>query len=174
MLLSNLINERRVIPEVKGKTKEEVLSELVHVLKEDGVVKDEGEFLKKIKERESIESTAIGDGIAIPHARSETVEKIAIALGRSTPGIEECDSMDGKPVHLVIMIAAPKGIKKEYLQTIAKVARLLRSRHYRNMIMQAKSEKEIIRAIVAFDEKYPEEVRVKTRNGRVIHRKEEK
>jgi len=79
--------------------------------------------------------------------------------------------MDGKPVHLIFMIGAPQDVKKEYLQTIAKIARLLKTRNYKEELLKARTVKEIMKVFNAFDDRFPKEMTVKTKNGRVIHQK---
>ena len=172
MLLSDYITKDRVIFPLKSNDKEGALKEIVEKFNELGVIKDKDEFLKKIKEREAIESTGIGQGVAIPHARSETVKKLSVIFGKSNTGVEY-DSIDGKPVNLIFMIAAPKEVKKEYLQLIAKIARLLKTNHYRDSLDRAKSINEILQVIVSFDDRFPREMKVYPKNGRVIHQKGE-
>ena len=87
-------------------------------------------------------STGIGLGIAIPHARSKYIKDIVIAVGISKEAID-FDSLDGKPVNYVIMIAANENQHKEYLQILAKVALVLKSKKKREKIMNSESIKDI-------------------------------
>lgn len=80
------------------------------------------------------------------------------------------DALDGKPVQLVFLIAAPKEAAGAYIQMVAKVARLLRSRAYKGNLFKAESPQKIAKLIDRFDRKYPQDIQVKkTKNGRVIH-----
>ena len=172
MLLTELIKEDRVILNLKSLTKKDAIKEMAEHFKQLGLVEDKDKFIEKILERESIESTGIGEGIAIPHARCDSVKELSVVFARSEQGVE-FDSIDGKPVHLIFMIGAPQDVKKEYLQTIAKIARLLKTRHYKEDLLKAKTVKEIMQVFTSFDDRFPREMAVKTKNGRVIHQKGE-
>ncbi|MBN2725960.1 PTS sugar transporter subunit IIA [Candidatus Mcinerneyibacteriota bacterium] len=99
-------------------------------------------FTEDILEREKIMSTGIGLGIAIPHTKSEHVKDITIALGVSSEGVE-WDSLDGKPVHFVVMIAAHISQHNDYLKILAKVALVLKSEKKRDQLIHAKSPEAI-------------------------------
>ena len=171
MKLGDFVDKERILLEIKGKEKDEVIEELASLFERTGVVKDKKRFVEKIKEREAIESTAIGDGIAIPHAKCEEVERLSIAIERSKEGID-FNSLDGKPVYLIFMIAAPKEAKKEYLQVIAKIARLLHTKNCRKKLLSASTVDDVLQVIDEFDRRVPKEVRVKTKDGRVIYKEE--
>jgi PTS system nitrogen regulatory IIA component len=95
-----------IIPSLSGTTKGEVLAELSAYLAahQPGV---DGQTLQRVlHEREQLASTAIGDGIAIPHGKLDTIDRLVGTLGRSISGID-CESIDGKPTHLLFMLVAP-------------------------------------------------------------------
>ncbi|HIE43568.1 MAG TPA: PTS sugar transporter subunit IIA, partial [Candidatus Omnitrophica bacterium] len=110
---------------------------------------------------------AIGKSIAIPHARSDAVEELAVAFARSSEGID-FRSIDGKPVHLVFMIVCPPEIKKEYIQILARIARLCKNEKMREALMQAKNEDEILGFIKGFDIGSGK-VEVKLKRGRTVY-----
>jgi len=170
MLLTDVLKESDVISELKHTKKDDVIKEIANVFFKNGYIKDKEPFIKKIKEREEIESTGVGDGIAIPHARCDAVKELRVVFARSTTGVD-FNAMDSKPVYLIFMISASLGVKKEYLQVIAKIARLLKSKNYRKKLLEASSISEIMNIFYAFDDKFPKEVEVKMKNGRVIHSK---
>ncbi len=170
MLLTDVLKKSDIITELKHTKKDDVIKEIAEVFFKNSYIKDKGAFIKKIKEREEIESTGVGDGIAIPHARCDAVKKLRVVFARSSTGVD-FSALDKKPVYLIFMISAPLGVKKEYLQVIAKVARLLRNKNYRKKLLEASSTSEIMNIFYAFDDKFPKEVEVKMKNGRVIHSK---
>jgi len=168
-MLQELITADLIIPQLANREKEGVISEFSRLFGRAGVVEDVEKFEETIKVREGIESTAIGEGVAIPHGRSETVKRLAVGFGGSKEGVE-FNSLDGKPVHIIFMIAAPLAAKKEYLQTVARIARLLKIKVLKQGLLQAQSVEDVLKVVEEFDSRYPSEVEVKTKEGRVIHR----
>lgn len=169
MLLSDYVKEENIIPDFAGDDKISIIKEMVEVLRACEEVTDKEGFLDGIMKREEIESTAIGNGIAIPHTRGKFCKALSISIGKSKKGID-FNALDGKPVHLVFMIAAPETAKKEYLQVIAKIARFLRSEDNKKKILDAETKGKILRVINDFDSTFPGVEMVKTKDGRVIHK----
>jgi mannitol/fructose-specific phosphotransferase system IIA component (Ntr-type) len=91
-----------------------------------------------LKDRERIMSTGIGFGIAIPHAKIEEVKSIAFAIGVSAKGID-FDSMDGKPVHLIILVAAGDRQHKDYLAVLSNIMALLKDDNVKESIIKAEN-----------------------------------
>ncbi|MDI6839571.1 MAG: PTS sugar transporter subunit IIA [bacterium] len=170
MLLQELIDEELINCNLTGKNRDAVIEELVELFIKKEIIKDKGEFITGIKKREEIESTAIGDGIAIPHGRSDSVKKLMIAFGRTAQGVN-FNAVDKNPVHLIFMIAAPVEMRKEYLQAVAKVARLLKSKIMRDALLKSENPKDVMKVIRDFDGVVPEKLKVKIKKGRIIHRK---
>jgi PTS system fructose-specific IIC component len=169
MLLEDFIRKETIIPSLSGKDKMSIIREMCETLARSGVVTDKDELLRGMQNREEVESTAIGHGIAIPHARSSSCKELAICVGRSTGGIE-FNALDGKPVHIVFMIASPHEAKKEYLQVIAKIARFLKHEENRKQLLESNSGEDMLAIIGDFDASCPGVETVKTKDGRVIHR----
>ena len=106
--------------ELQGTTKDDVLKELIGLLKLDE--KSEGMLFKMLKRRENLGSTGIGRGIAIPHCRSLVVNKLRVAFGRK-PGGVDFKAMDDKPVHFLFLIVAPPlEVSNQYLPVLGKIA----------------------------------------------------
>lgn len=173
MMLSDLMGEGLVLLDLKGKNKREMLEEMVECLWKAGVLEDKKGFFSSIFEREELESTAVGGGVAIPHGRSSGVKKLSVAFARSKQGLD-FQSLDNKPVHYIFMIAAPQDVRKEYLQAIAKVARLLKSELMREKLLDVETKTETMDAIRDFDRIVPEKIEVKTKEGRVIYKNKNK
>ena len=106
--------------DLQGSTKDEVLKELIGLLKLDE--KSEGMLFKMLKRRENLGSTGIGRGIAIPHCRSLVVNKLRVAFGRKPAGVD-FKAMDDKPVHFMFLIVAPPlEVSNQYLPVLGKIA----------------------------------------------------
>lgn len=99
MKITELLTKDTVILDLQSTGKPEVIEELIEKLYEAGKITDKEAFKKDILARESQGSTGIGEGIAIPHAKSSAVKVPALVFGRSTSGVEY-ESLDGQPVHL--------------------------------------------------------------------------
>ncbi len=172
MLLSDLIDGDLIKLEIESTKKEDIIKEMVELFEKKGVIGDKRKVIDAVMQREQIESTAIGEGIAIPHCRSSEVKELKVALGISRKGVD-FEALDGKPVYVIFMILAPEKARKEYIQTVAKIARLLKSKIMREALKKATSEDDIIKVIADFDGIAPEEVKVKMKKGRVIYKQEE-
>jgi len=106
--------------DLQGTTKDDVLKELIGLLKLDE--KSEGMLFKMLKRRENLGSTGIGRGIAIPHCRSLVVNKLRVAFGRKPAGVD-FKAMDDKPVHFLFLIVAPPlEVSNQYLPVLGKIA----------------------------------------------------
>ncbi len=142
-VVTSLYNENTVALELKGRTKEEVLKEMTELLYQDGVLTNKEEFLAEINKREESGSTGFGNGVAIPHAKTKSVVKPRVAVGISKKGFE-FDSLDGKPVHLIFMIAAGEGDNDLHLKTLSSLAQNLMEKEYVDKILASKNVKEIV------------------------------
>ena len=169
MILSELITEDLILTDIGAEGKLEVLKAFVARFSKAGLVGDADECLYAIRQREQIESTAIGEGIAIPHGRSDTVKKLSIAFGRSKEGIA-FDALDGKPVYLIFMIVSPKDAQAGYLQAVAKIARLLKNKTLKARLLDAETPEDVMQVIRDFDARVAPKIKVQTKEGRVIHR----
>lgn len=131
--------------------KTEVIKELVSLIKNNSdALEDETLFYNQIMEREKVGSTGIGMGIAIPHARSEAIKKIVVAIGLLKTPVD-FNSLDGEPVKLVVLVGAPKEQSKEYLGLLSTLARIFRNNQYRENILESSNLKELIEAIAELE-----------------------
>ena len=167
-MLTEVLQEDLVVTELESKNKEDVIKEMGSRFVGAGVVKDEDKFIEALIEREKIGTTAIGDGIAIPHARSDAVEGLTVVLARSEQGID-FESLDGKPVHLIFMIASSPDINKEYLQILARIARLCKNDKMKNALVKAKDKRAIMNLIKGFDAGSGKLEEVKLQKGRTVY-----
>ncbi len=120
MELREFFSEDAVQLELQGTSKDEVLKELIGLLKLDE--KAEGMLFKMLKRRENLGSTGIGRGIAIPHCRSLVVNRLRVAFGRKRDGVD-FKAIDDKPVHFLFLIVAPPlEVSNQYLPVLGKIA----------------------------------------------------
>lgn len=140
--IAELLHREAVILELGSRDKEGAIRELTQPLALAGLVADTEGFVAAILRRENLESTGVGLGVAIPHARTDTVSTTVLAFGRSAAGIDFA-SLDGKPSHLVFLIAAPESAKRDYISTLARVSGLLRRSEVRVGLNKAKTIEEI-------------------------------
>lgn len=141
--ISEFLKSEAIIMEMKAKEKLEAIKELVDHMVAHRFVDNGDGFLKALAKRENLESTGIGDGIAIPHARTDTVKNLVLAFARSNRGVD-FSSIDGKPSHLIFLIASPEKKKSEYIMALAKLSRLLRKQHVREQLRTAENPDEIM------------------------------
>jgi PTS system nitrogen regulatory IIA component len=158
MKVVDFLSPDAIIPALTGSTKTQVLAEMSAFLAErqEGggkVAMDPLALQKVLEERELLASTAIGDGIAIPHGKLDAVERLVGALGRSVPGLA-FDSIDGKPTHLVFMLVAPSNSAGIHLKALARLSRLFRDANFRERLLDADSAAAIYQTIVEEDNKY--------------------
>ncbi len=120
MELREFFSEEAVQLELQGTSKDEVLKELIGLLKLEE--KSEGMLYKMLKRRENLGSTGIGRGIAIPHCRSLVVNRLRVAFGRKRDGVD-FKAIDDKPVNFFFLIVAPPlEISNQYLPVLGKIA----------------------------------------------------
>ena len=141
------LTKERVI-DLKGQTKNDVLYEMAKVAVNEAIHEDVEALYDELLDRERLMSTGIGIGVAVPHTRCPETETFTIAIGRSLEGVRY-DSVDGKPVNLVILIIAPGNDRREYLQLLAKVVMRLKDREFFQKLMDAPTPGDIYDIIAA-------------------------
>ncbi len=149
MKITELLKRDTVIMNLTASNKEAVIDELVEKLDGANRLNSKSEFKEAILKRESQSTTGIGEGIAIPHAKTKAVKQPAICFGRSVSGINY-ESLDGQPAHLFFMIAASEGANNTHLETLSRLSTLLMDEGFRKQLLEAKDEEELLRL---FDEK---------------------
>ena len=153
MKITDILSPDMVIADLKGTTKPEVLNELAKALTSKYKEISLAELNAVLAERERLGSTAIGDGIAIPHGKLRGVTKIIGAFGRHVQGVD-FDSLDGGPSQLFFVLVAPEDSASLHLKALARVSRLLKESSFRERLLVAKDADEIYRLIKEEDSKY--------------------
>jgi len=145
MKLTQYIRPDCFIPALQERTREEALRALVRVVAEKGFIKDDRDVFARLMERESIQSTAVGNGIAIPHCFIDEVPDLIIAVARS-PGGLDFDSFDGKPTHVVFLLMGNRQEHSLHLKALARIARLIKSTSFIEKIIASATVEDMVRA----------------------------
>ncbi len=153
MKILDILPKEAIVPELKARTKREVLEELSDALVGIKNYLKRDELVEVLMERERLGSTGIGEGVAIPHGKLKDIDQLLISFGRSTEGID-FDSMDGKPAHLFFLLVAPENSAGVHLRALAKISRLLRSVNLRQRLFNASSRDEIFEIISQEDQEF--------------------
>jgi nitrogen PTS system EIIA component len=153
MKITDILSPDLVISDLKGTTKPDVLNELAKALCLNYKEISLSNLMAVLAERERLGSTAIGDGIAIPHGKLRGVTKIIGAFGRHVEGVD-FDSLDGGPSQLFFVLVAPEDSASLHLKALARVSRLLKEASFRENLLAAKDSDEIYRLIKEEDTKY--------------------
>ena len=157
MKISDLLIKDRIKLDVQSTNKVDVIKELAKLHEKTGVLNDYDGYVKALMAREEQSSTGIGEGIAIPHAKTEFVKEPALAMGRKPEGIDY-DSLDGEPATLFFMIAAPDGANNTHIETLARLSQLLLDDDFKAALENAKTADEVLDIInKAEAEKFAEE-----------------
>ena len=154
MNITSFLDERAVSCGIKSQRKDAVIQELVECLAKAGSIKakDVGPLVQTLLERESLGSTGIGQGVAIPHGKSDRVSKLVSAFALSAQGVD-FDALDGEPVYVFCLLVAPENSAGPHLKALARISRLLKDRHFRESLRKAKDEKTLIKLIREEDER---------------------
>jgi len=146
MKLTDILVRDACQVDVRGKTKPEVLRELSEALVACTPGLDRAELYAMLVEREKLGSTAMGDGIAIPHARIESLDRVLAVFGLSRGGVD-FDSLDGQPTHLFFLLVAPGREGSAHLLLLARLSRLLGIDAFRARLREVGTTDELFRAI---------------------------
>ncbi len=156
MKIVDFVGPELIVPQLAAHEKSAVIRELADHLAAHvtGPQKIDREVLAKVLlERERLASTAIGEGVAIPHGKLDAVGKLVAVVGRAPEGVD-FDSMDGRPTHLFFVLVAPENSTGVHLKALARISRLFKDPEFRTRLMQAKDAQDIFRVIADEDAKY--------------------
>jgi nitrogen PTS system EIIA component len=146
MHLSDLLNERAISLSMAARDKESAIKELVQLLEAAHGVNTKGEILSKVLQRESMMSTGIGNGVAIPHGKTRLLDHLVAACGVSPRGIE-FDSMDGENANLFILLVSPESLRGPHVKALANVSRLLKEESVRSALRESKEPAEFLNVL---------------------------
>lgn len=153
MKIADFVHPDLVVANLAAKDKPGVIKELAtHVAGHVGGVDAEALF-KILMERERLASTAIGDGVAIPHGKLDAIGKLIACIGRAETGVD-FDSMDGRPTHLFFVLVAPENSTGIHLKALARISRLFKDPDFRSRLMSSSDAAVMYQTIVDEDAKY--------------------
>lgn len=167
MKITELLKRETILLSMSGTSKLDAVEELVSVLDRAGKITDRKVFKDAILKREEQSTTGVGDGIAIPHAKTPVVKEAAIVFGRSQAGVDY-DSLDGKPAHLFFMIAAPEGANNTHLEALARLSTILMKQEAREKLLGAKTAEDILAVINSYDQEDTEEKNERTNKKFIV------
>lgn len=154
MKIMDFLSKGAIVAELKSTKKEDVIKELVDALIIAGEIekRHRNKLIEALMAREELGSTAIGQGVGIPHAKSDCVTKLVGAFGLTSKGVD-FDSLDGEPVYILFLLVAPQDSAGPHLKALARISRLLKDKYFRDNLRACKDDKSIIKIISQEDEK---------------------
>jgi len=150
MLISDYLNQSCIDVNLKPTNKNDIITQLADLVFQAYPEIVPEEAMEGLSERESVMSTGIGEGIAIPHARIESCREIRIAIGLLREGVD-FNAIDNQPVRFVILIFFPKEEVTLQLQTLAKVSRILKKKSLNEHLLNATSPTDILEYIKQYE-----------------------
>lgn len=153
MRILDILPKHAIIPDLEGRTKRQVLEELIETLLGEIPGLDRDRLMAVLLERERLGSTGIGDGIAIPHGKIKDIDRLLLSFGKSNRGVD-FESMDGKPVHLLFLLVAPENCTGIHLRALARIARMLKNAPVRKRLVSVTTQDEIYAVIQQEDEDF--------------------
>jgi PTS system nitrogen regulatory IIA component len=152
--MMEFLSRKAIIMDIKSSKKDEVIRELVDALIDCGDIdkRHRSRIVESLIARELLGSTAIGQGVAIPHTKCDCVAKLIAAFGLSKKGID-FDSLDGELVNIFFLLVAPQDSAGPHLKALARISRLLKDKYFRDSLLACENEDAVIRIISQEDDK---------------------
>jgi PTS system nitrogen regulatory IIA component len=151
--ITDFLSAQTVIPDLTNREKNRVLEEMADGLASNYKGLDAKKVLEVLQERERISTTAIGEGVAIPHGKLPGLERIYGVFARSAGGVDFA-SLDGGPTHLFFVLIAPENAAADHLKALARISRLLKDEAFRRRLMAGRTSQELFSMIAEEDDKY--------------------
>jgi len=146
MKVIDFLDTDAITVDLKAANKKEAIEELVDLLSERHPIKEKDKLIGTLMAREALGSTGIGQGIGIPHAKSNIVSELIAVLGISHKGID-FDSLDGELTHIFFLLVAPEDAAGPHLKALARISRMLKDKYLRDSLISAKDEESILKII---------------------------
>ena len=155
MKIQDLLNKDVMLLDLQATTKEAAIDEMVSKLVEQGIVTDFDTFKAGIMNREAQTSTGLGDGIAMPHSKNKAVKEATVLFAKSNKGVDY-EALDGEPVDLFFMIAAPDGANDTHLAALAELSQYLLKDGFADKLRQVTNPDDVINLFNATEEEKKE------------------
>ena len=143
MALLDLISPEVIKVPIISTNKNDLIRELIQILKDAGKIADVDTIYESVQKREHLGSTGLENGIAVPHAKTDAVNSIVMSIGISPQGVD-FDSLDGNPSNLFFLILAPKDKSGPHIEILAEIARITQSRSFCQQLIKARSSEEVL------------------------------
>ena len=153
MKITDFLSVETVIPSLVNQEKNAVLQEMAEWLAVNYQSLDKHKVLEVLQERERISTTAIGDGVAIPHGKLPGVERVLGVFARSFQGVDFA-SLDGAPTHLFFLLIAPENAAADHLKALARIYRLLKDDAFRRRLLAGQTSQELYTMIAEEDNRF--------------------
>ena len=153
MKIMDILVEGAVVLDVESKEKRGILEQLSRSLAAAEPAVDAQRLLEVLVERESLQSTGIGDGVAIPHGKMPGLPRLLASFARSREGVD-FESIDGQPTHLFFLLVVPEHSGGMHLKALARISRFFRDAGFRKTLLEAETRADVVRAIEAEDAKF--------------------
>jgi PTS system fructose-specific IIC component len=153
--IRDLLQKNSILIGLESTDKKEILSQMAHYMASIYNLTDGAAIARKILEREADMSTGIGFGIAIPHARVDTVGSVYLIAGQSINGID-FNAIDEQPVHLIFMIISPANASAEHTQILSALSRIMSYENMRKKLIGAETAEQFLELIINGEDKYVE------------------
>jgi fructose-specific phosphotransferase system IIA component len=153
MKVFELLDEKFILTDFKSDDKEYVINELIDLYKENDKVNDIEKVRTAILDREKIMSTGVGKGFAIPHGKTNAVNDVIAAFGKTTRDIDY-DALDGNPVHLVFLLVGRDDMVSKHIKLLSRISRLMNKDEFRERLINSNSKEQIINIFKEEEEQY--------------------
>ncbi len=153
MKVFELLDEKFILTEFNSDDKEDIINELINLYDGNEKVSDIEKVRKAILDREKIMSTGVGKGFAIPHGKTNAVNDIIAAFGKTTRDIDY-DALDGNPVHFVFLLVGRDDMVGKHIKLLSRISRLMNKDEFREKLINANSKEEIINIFKEEEEHY--------------------
>jgi PTS system nitrogen regulatory IIA component len=146
MKIMDFLSQDAIIVDLKATDKKSAIVELAEVLKNTKKIKNSDNIINIVLERERLGSTGIGQGVALPHGKTDLLQEQIGVLGISRKGIE-FNSLDGETVHIIFLLVGPAEVAGQHLKALSRISRLFKDKFLRQAIKEAKTTQEIVKLI---------------------------
>lgn len=146
MKIMDILVRESVVVELASKSKDDVLRELTDALANARPGLDRDRLLEVLREREELQSTGIGEGVAIPHGKLPDLDSLVASFGRSSTGVD-FDAIDGEPTRLFFLLVVPEHSGGQHLKALARISRFCRDASFREKLMRADVPEDVFRAL---------------------------
>ncbi|MBT8380356.1 MAG: PTS sugar transporter subunit IIA [Ignavibacteria bacterium] len=155
MKVTQLLEQKFILKEFKEEKKEDIINELINLFKDDPRVTNLNDVKTCVLEREKIMSTGVGKGFAIPHGKTNSINEIIAAFGKSEKPIYY-DALDGEPVHLVFLLVGKDALVGKHIKLLSRISRMMNSDEFREKLINANDEKEILKIFHDEEQNFPD------------------